>query len=345
MILTPSNFPSKNEVSKLSTSEFIENRLKNITQSLDGLFDNSLPTKNNFGSNEVWAFYTKNWQMSEKIFFPDVGIFSTKVRLADLFHKFFYACYSPFSYQNAKYKLISHFIFFSPKLLLITHPYVLIENNWYNIRLIKKLNFFKKNALLFVPKSTAAISRRLKKKDLILGIEECQSHTDAGITLCVYYSDFEIYRKLNLPPNVSLVTCGSRFDILFYFRLNLLIKSHKFVAYFEPGSYSLYAAVSNKMQLYLNKIIKPKILDTYQVSRLPKDEDLIIFHDIFKGLSKKKTKELICLENLKQFLSFSKSNFKIKKNIYLVYFLGFFWFILMRIIVRTFEKFYKRSLK
>jgi hypothetical protein len=336
---TPSNFPGKNEFSKLVTSEFIDGRLKNVTQSLDGLFNNSLPTKNNFGANEVWAFYTKNWQISEKIFFPDVGIFSKKVRLFDLFHKFYYACYSNFSYQNAKNKLISYFIFFTPKLLLITHPYVLIENNWNNSRLIKELNFFRKNALLFVPKSTTVITRTISKKSLISGIKQCQNYSGAGVTLCVYYNDFEAYRKLNLPPNVSLVSCGSRFDILFYFRLNLLIKSHKFVAYFQPGSYSLYAAISNKMQKNLNKRIKMYFFDAYQVSRLPKDEDLIIFHDIFKGLSKKRiTKEPIYIEDLKQFLAFSKPNFQVRKNNYLLYFLSFFWFKLIRRIVRIAEK-------
>ena len=100
------------------------------------------------------------------------------------------------------------------------------------------------------------------------------------------------------------------------------------------------------MQINLNRITKPKIIDAYQFSRLPKNEDLTIFHDILKGLSKKrKTKELIFLDDLKQFLSFSKSNFKIKKNIYIVYFLGFLWFKLTRIIVRAAENFYRRSFK
>lgn len=345
MILIPANFPDKNKDTCLISYGLIDKRLKDITLSLDSLFNNYLPSKNNFGANEVWAFYTKKWKISEKIFFPDVAIFSTKVRLVDLFHKFFYACYSYFSYKNAKNKLNDNSIFFVPKLLKIDHPYLLIDKNWNNVELQKKLSFFKKNAILFLPKSAGAVKRTISKKTLMAGIKKCMLHSDTGVTLCVYYRDLEFYRKINLPQYVSFVSCGSRFDILFYYRLNLLIKSHKFIAYFEPGSHSIFGAISNKMQLYLNIKINQEFLDAYQATRYPKNKDLIIFHRIFKEQFKGEGKlKPIYINDLKQFLTFSKPVPEVKDNINIMYYLNFFWFKLIRRLVRSADSFFKRKL-
>jgi hypothetical protein len=342
MILIPSNFPDKNKDTSLISYDLIDKRLKKITLSLDSLFNNYLLSRNNFGANEVWAFYTKKWKMSEKIFFPDVAIFSTKVRLVDLFHKFFYACYSDFSYKNAKNKLRGCFV---PKLLKLDHPYLLIDKNWNNVELRKKLFFFKKNAILFLPKSAGAVKRTISKKTLIAGIKKCMIYSDTGVTLCVYYRDLDFYRKINLPRYVSFVSCGSRFDILFYYRLNLLIKSHKFIAYFEPGSHSIFGAVSNKMQLYLNMKIKQEFLDAYQASRYPKNKDLIIFHRIFSEQFKGERKlKPIYINDLKQFLSFGRLVPKVKDSINTMYYLNFFWFKLIKRLVKIEDYFFKRKL-
>lgn len=257
--------------------------LDKATNSSSALFQRQIISPNSFGANEVWAHYTNEVEAQSQFFFPDVGIFSKKLRLVDLFRKRNFACYSEFMYDNARLFLDSTRFRFAQTPTKVRHPYVLIETLWQREHLINDFAPFSDSALLFLPKSTDAVERSLVASDLLKAINECKQHANR-VSLCIYFRDLERYSYLNDIDGVSTVSCGLRFDALFYFRLNLLITSHKFVAFFEPGSHSIFAAVSDKPVLYIPRKVQRVVKDAYQLTRYPKQEELEDFDNVTQHL-------------------------------------------------------------
>ncbi len=258
--------------------EILNSEISASIYGLRPLFERSIPSDNSFGANEVWNFFTQQ-RLGYDIFFPDVGIFSTKTRLVDLFHRPFYGCYSDFNLASARKTLSPYGISGSMNLVKTSHPYRLIEEKWDNSTILRDLALLKDSGLLFLPKSTAAIERNFSSDALHDAINRCRKHADR-VTLCIYYADWKKYADMDLPAHVSLVTCGSRFDVLFYFRLNLLVKAHRFIAFFEPGSHTLFASLSGKPQLHIPTAVSKTFLRPEQMSRYPDDNDLGLFKEI-----------------------------------------------------------------
>lgn len=325
----------------LNASEVIGNDLKSdpsaflakSTSSINELFSCFLPTKNSFGANEIWAYYSHGSKFSRHIFFPDVAIFSTKLRLIDIFQRYYYACYSDFSYYNSRSLMHSLLIPFTPNLARIDHPYKLIEKYWDKAALLADLISFKESALLFLPKSTDAVTRDICSEDLKSAIEYCLMFSKA-VTICVYYKDIDKYRNLPSVYNVSLVSCGSRFDILFYYRLNLMISTHQFIAFFECGSHNLYASISNKKQLHLNGKVIKKFVEVEQISRYPSDSELTLFNRLSERL--RASKEPILAEQYQLFCHFADDNLKRNPYINLTHHI---WCVIIRRIIRILIKF------
>lgn len=257
--------------------------IRKATNSSSALFQTQIISPNSFGANEVWAHYTNEVEAQSQFFFPDVGIFSKKLRLVDLFRKRNFACYSEFMYDNARLFLDSTRFRFAQTPTKVRHPYVLIETLWQRGHLINDFALFSDSALLFLPKSTDAVERSLVDSDLVKAVNQCKQHAKR-VSLCIYFRDLERYSYLNDLGGVSAVSCGFRFDALFYFRLNILIKSHKFVAFFEPGSHSIYAAASNKPMLYIPGKVERIVKSAYQLTRFPKQEDLVDFASVTQHL-------------------------------------------------------------
>lgn len=254
------------------------------SESITNLFRTAIYSANSFGSNEVWAYFTKKHEVADQLFFPDVAIFSEKLRFIDLLKKPFFACYSNYLFEAATSRLKKGFVFLSPVLSKIRHPYVLVENNWNKARLLNQLTQFNNAALVFLPKSTDAIDRKFSDEDLSSVIAKCMEFSDS-VTLCVYFRDLHKYLDKPFPSSISVVSCGSRNDALFYFRLNALINSHKFVAYMEPGTHSVYAAVSGKKQLLIRKNIEISISNPYQGRRYPNASQLSAFTTAIQPLT------------------------------------------------------------
>lgn len=264
------------------------------------LFSNVMPTRNSFGSNEVWAYYSDEWCVARNTFFPEVAIFSSKIRLVDLYRRYHYACHSEFAMDAARALLANAQSVPRLKLLRMTHPYVMIENSWHRTKICAELNELNHDALIFLPKSTPSLQRGLGAADLAAAIQSCRRHA-ANVSLCVYYQDLERYRGVASDGMVRLVSCGSRYDALFYFRLNLLISLHRFVAYFEPGTHSLYAAYSNKPQLLLAGRVLREFSDERQKLRFPSQDERKSFDVICA--SRLSTSEPRMVPELKCFLN------------------------------------------
>jgi hypothetical protein len=247
------------------------------TSDVQRLFNTALPSPNAFGANEVWAFFTGQDELATQVFFPDVAIFSQKMRLVDLFKRPYFACYSDFLYDAACMMLNKHHIYFSLQAAKVQHPYLLIENAWDKQKILNDLLLFNDSALIFLPKSTAAIDRSFSFDDLNEVIKSCRRYAE-NVTLCVYFRDLDKYVNRQFSSAVSIVSCGAGNDILFYFRLNALISSHKFVAYMEPGTHSLFSSVSDKRQMLIPKRVHRSISDLYQERRYPASQDLAAFN-------------------------------------------------------------------
>lgn len=291
----------------------LKNILKDATADPDVLFSSSVPTLYSFGANDVWSYYCGDWDVSRSTFFPDVGIFSSKVRLIDLYREYYYACYSQYSEASAVRTLRRMMIPIGPVLKRTIHPYVLVARNW-----LADISFPRdKGALFMIPKSTDAVERKFDDEALAKAIDICLSHADR-VTICVYYRDLERYLNTLSFCNVRVVCCGSRYDALFYFRLNYLFRSHSFVSYFEPGSHSLFASISELPQLQVSADVK-KVFSkksSYQERRYPLGPELREFNAVTERL--KSAQSPILLPELRGFLDFdprgnnilSRSQFK-----------------------------------
>ena len=247
------------------------------TSDVERLFSTALLSSNAFGANEVWAYFTGHDELAKQVFFPDVAIFSRKIRLVDLFKRPYFACYSDFLYDAACMALKKHHIYFSLQPVKVQHPYLLIENAWDKEKVLSDLLYFNDSALIFVPKSTAAIDRIFSFDDLDYVINSCRRHA-AKVTLCVYFRDLGKYVNRQFPSDISIVSCGAANDVLFYFRLNALISSHKFVAYMEPGTHSLFCSTSDKGQMLVPKKVQRSLSNSYQERRYPASQDLAEFN-------------------------------------------------------------------
>jgi len=259
-----------------------------IYRSLDRpetIFETHIKCDDSFGANELWSAYSGNRRIKNWTFLPDVGIFSTKFRALDLTKKLYFACYSDFSFSGARYAREVLGLPSVPILLRATHPYVAIHSDPLVEGAQKKFSHFSDSALLLLPKSTKAIERRTSFEMILKSIEHLLEFA-SGVSLCAYYLDSSYYQNflIRYGDKVRLVSCGSRYDLLFYFRLNLLIRSHKFISYFEPGSHSLYASISERKQFCILGDISIKIINQYHVNRLPCDDELTEFREACKNL-------------------------------------------------------------
>ncbi len=274
--------------------------INDYTQSIELLFNREVTTHWNFGAPIVWARKYNQAMVAGKIFFPDVGIFSSKVKLFDIFRQRYFATYSDFHHHVAKNKLKAYFLSYTVKLLKLEHPYSCATSINLNNSATQHLG---KSCLLFLPKSTPVTDRLWNVEDIRAGLEKCLKYSER-VSLCVYYQDIPKLSQLNVDwQNIDVVSAGSRYDALFYFRLKFLIENHKFVAYFEPGSHSIFASFSNKKHLFLNCQIKAIYKSQYQVGRYPTKNDLHFFNKVCGDYLRENN--LVLVEQLKAFLSYS----------------------------------------
>ena len=218
--------------------------------------------------------------IAQDIFFPDAYIYSTKIRLRDLYQKQYFACFSQLAKNIAESKLkIFDILSSAPRLILLPHPFLLLQDRINATKPVRPDDIISRVLFIF-PKSAPTVRRIIDIETLLPVVARLRGVFDE-VNIIVYYKDIGT-RDFELLATLfdNTYCAGNRFDPLFYPRLASIYSLHNCIASPTLDISVLYSAMAKRNFCFTPIDVHESRSSAYQDSRLPSLSHLNLFRSI-----------------------------------------------------------------